>query len=412
MAKGKSITELRDEKSQLKTRSAEIVASMRKEARQATDPESRELADIQARMVEINMDIDELAEANRGAGKRYGQPVEKFSLRRAICAQMDHRQQRDVEAQAIEDATRLHSSISASLEGRGDLIIPMQTRAAYTATTEATTGVLVDEEQMEMLLPLESNLVLANAGIRMLTGLRGNIYWPKHSAVAVSWEGENDEAPDGAGDTSKGKIYAPKRLTAKIDISKQLLVQENRSVEGLIRQLIAVAIAQKIEKTAFSTAAHADDVPDGLFQVTPTAVTGAMSWEQIVKMETTPDLANALMGNLAYIMHPSLLGKSKTKVKDASGAGGFVLDAAGNGLLNGYKALRTNNIPSGLQADGDEFGIVFANWADYFLGQWGAIDMTVDPYTQASKGMIRLVVNSYWNMGAIRDESFCIGSMK
>jgi len=124
-----------------------------------------------------------------------------------------------------------------------------QKRAAYTAGTEAATGVVIDEEQQELLLPLEANLVLSQAGVRMMTGLVGNIYWPKHSAAQVFWEGENDEAKDGKGEFSKGKLYSPNRLTAYVDISKQLLIQENRSVEGLIRQLLAIAIAQKVEKT-------------------------------------------------------------------------------------------------------------------------------------------------------------------
>ena len=200
-------------------------------------------------------------------------------------------------------------------------------------------------------------------------------------------------------------------MTAYVDISKQLLIQENRSVEGLIRQLLAVAIAQKVEKTALSNAAHEDNVPDGMFQ-TLGSVNGVMDWAKIVELETNADLDNALFGNLGYIMHPSLVGKAKTKVKDASGAGGFIFGNDGIGMLNGYRALRTNNIPKGLQEAKDEFGIVFGNWADYFLGQWGAIDLTVDPYTQATKGMVRLVVNSYWNMGMIRPESFTIASMK
>ena len=31
------------------------------------------------------------------------------------------------------------------------------------------------------------------------------------------------------------------------------------------------------------------------------------------------------------------------------------------------------------------------------VGQWGGIEVVVDPYTQALKGTVRLVVNSYWN---------------
>lgn len=134
--------------------------------------------------------------------------------------------------------------------------------------------------------------------------------------------------------------------------------------------------------------------------------------------ETNADVQNALFGNLSYILHPALVGKAKTKVKDSSGAGGFIFTGNGDGQLNGYKALRTNNLPKALRGTtepekaGDEYGIVFGNWADYFVGQWGGIELLVDPYTQALKGTVRLITNSYWNMGFIRKESFCIASMK
>ncbi|MFV0323053.1 MAG: phage major capsid protein [Bacteroides xylanisolvens] len=414
MAKEKSITELKDERNQLIARSKEIINGAKTEKRQFKPEEAEELGTNQQRRAEIDLEIEEHEVMNRQQGKKH-QPVanEGFSLRRAILAQMNKTEQRASEASVIEDATKLHRSVAATAENCGELIVPLtyQKRAAYTAGIEATTGVVIDEEQQELLLPLEANLVLSQAGVRMMTGLVGNIYWPKHSAAQVFWEGENDEAKDGKGEFSKGKLYSPNRLTAYVDISKQLLIQENRSVEGLIRQLLAVAIAQKVEKTALSNAAHEDNVPDGMFQ-TLGSVNGVMDWAKIVELETNADLDNALFGNLGYIMHPSLVGKAKTKVKDASGAGGFIFGNDGIGMLNGYRALRTNNIPKGLQEAKDEFGIVFGNWADYFLGQWGAIDLTVDPYTQATKGMVRLVVNSYWNMGMIRPESFTIASMK
>lgn len=415
MAKEKSITDLKDEKKQLISRSKEIIEKAKSEKRQFSKEENEELGEAQARMAEINLEIESKEDENRS--KRPVKTVSagngNFSLRRAILAQMNKTEQRDSEAAVIEEASKLHRSVAATAENCGELIVPLsyQKRAAYTAGTEATTGVVIDEEQQELLLPLEANLVLSQAGVRMMTGLVGNIYWPKHSAAQVFWEGENDEAKDGKGEFSKGKLYSPNRLTAYVDISKQLLIQENRSVEGLIRQLLAIAIAQKVEKTALSNAAHEDNVPDGIFQ-TLGKTKGDMDWAKIVELETNADLNNALFGNLAYIMHPSLVGKAKTKVKDVSGAGGFIFGNEGIGMLNGYRALRTNNIPKGLQDGKDEFGIVFGNWADYFLGQWGAIDMTVDPYTQATKGMVRLVINSYWNMGMIRPESFTIASMK
>lgn len=413
MAKEKSITELKDEKKQLSTRSKAIIDAAKGEKRQFTAEENEELGAAQTRMAEINLEIEERSEANRQQGRQH-QPQGKFSLRRAIANMVDGNGQNDMDAGVIDAATTHHNMSGAQMADKRSIVVPvnLENRAAFTAATEAATGVVIDEEQQEMLLPLQSSLVLARAGARFMTGLQGNIYWPEFSGANVFWEGENAEAKDGAGAFSKGDLFKPLRLTAYVDISKQLLAQENTSVEAYIRQAIAVAIAQKIEQTAFSKETGVANTPDGMFHTLDANIKGAMTWEQIVAMETKADTQDALFGNLSYILHPSLVGKAKTKVKDASGAGGFIFTGNGDGQLNGYRALRTNNLPSGLGEGSDEFGIAFGNWANYFLGQWGGIELLVDPYTQALKGTVRLITNSYWNMGFIRKESFSIASMK
>jgi HK97 family phage major capsid protein len=401
MAKEKSTVELKDEKNQLVTRGKLILSEAKKEMRELNDAEKKEYNGITLDIRSLDLEIMEREFENRSKGTPHqSKGKDKFSLRRAILAHINKEEQRESEICEIDRAKEIHSGVGSS-GNKGSLVIPMEVRAAYTAATEAATGVVIDNDEMEMLLPLEANLVLVKAGARMMTGLKGNIYWPSHSKTNVFWEGENETAPDGAGQISKGAVFSPKRLTAQLDISKQLLAQENRSVEALIRQLWAIQIAQKVEQTAFSDEAHAENVPDGLFQVAPT-LTGTLTWANVVAMETNIDLNNALFGNLAYIMHPSLVGTAKTKVKDASGAGGFIFGENGTGMLNGYNAFRTNNIPT---LDSGS-GMVFANWADFFIGQWGALDIIVDPYTKAGEAMIRLVINSYWNMGKVREESF------
>ncbi len=415
MAKEKSITELKDEKKQLHTRSSEIISKAKGEKRMFSPEEQEELAGNQARMAEIDLEISEREAENRQRGKAHTQVREKFSLRRALLNLADGKEQEDPEAGVIERATELHSkTVSLESTSSRSIIVPVsyEKRAAFTAATEAATGVLIDDEQMEMLLPIQSALVLSRAGARVMTGLTGNIYWPKFSGANVFWENENDEAKDGAGAFTKGDTFKPIRLTSYVDISKQLLIQENQSVDAYIGSAISTAIAQKLESTAFSKDAASAPTPGGMFSTLDSKIKGEMTWAQIVAMETNTDVQNALFGNLAYIMHPALIGKAKTKVKDSSGAGGFIFTGNGDGQLNGYRAFRTNNIPKEIGDGSDEYGIAFGNWADYFLGQWGGIEMLVDPYTQALKGTIRLVVNSYWNMGFIRKESFTIASMK
>ncbi|MFV0326883.1 MAG: phage major capsid protein [Bacteroides xylanisolvens] len=410
MAKEKSTTDLKDERSGLVKRGKELIDSAKKESRAFTDVEQKEYNEIQMDIRSIDMDIREKEIENRGQFTPHNQPsTEKFSLRRAILSQVNKVEQRESEASVIDAASEFHRS--AGFSATNGMIIPLEARTAYTAGTESPKRVVIDEEQQELLLPLESNLVLSQAGVRLMTGLVGDISWPKHSAVNVYWEGENAPAKDGGGEFKKGDVFKPNRLTAIVDISKQLLIQENRSIEGIIRALLGEAVAQKVEQTAFSADAAAANVPNGLFQGVDNSL-GAINWENVVKMETDADLKNALFGNLAYILHPALIGKAKTKVKDASGAGGFVFGNDGNGMLNGYRAFRTNNLPKELGASADEYGSVFANWAHYFLGQWGALDIVTDPFTQAGNAMVRIIVNSYWNMGKIREESFSTASMK
>ena len=401
-----SITELKDEKAQLSARSKEIIGTAKEEKRMFNESENEELANIQSRMAEINIEIEEKIEESRQKPvKREEKKMANFSLRKAIVAQMTGKVQAAAEQNVIEEGIKLNTRSGVEMT-EGSLVIPMSYRSALTAG--ADNGVLVDEDKQEMLLPLQNKLVLAQAGARFMTGLTGNIVWPKATGANVYWEGETADAKDGAPTFGKSASFTPKRLTAYVDISKQLLIQENRDVEGIIRQLITDAIAQKLESTAFGADGADENTPNGIFAAVE-ATAGTLDWATIVGLETQVDVANATMGNLAYIMHPSLVGKAKTKVKDASGAGGFVFGNDGAGMMNGYKVLRTNNV-GGDASNG--YNVVYGNWNDYFIGQWGSIEILVDPYTQATKVMVRLVVNSYWNMGVIREESFAAAKLK
>lgn len=412
MGKEISITELQVERDSCKQRCNEILQNAKQDGeRRLTAEETKEFDRNSLRMREIDMEIDTRKQSLLAKGAPVSNK-ERFSLRRAILNVATRSSQTDAELSVMERAKEAHrgSGCDALM---GQIHIPLaEERAMFTAATEAATGVVIEEEQKEMLLPLQANLVLSQAGVRMMTGLRGNISWPSFTDVDVYWEGENTEAKDAGGKFNKGSLVSPVRLTATAAFSKQLLVQDNIDVEAFIRNRIAQRMAQKIEETAFSKEKLSEYAPKGIFTDATPAVSGAISWANIVEMETNAAANNALFGNLAYIMHPKLRGAAKTKVKDASGAGGFIAEGNGQGLLNGYKALATNNIATGLGESSDLYGIVFGNWSDYFIGQWGALDLTVDPLTRAKESIIEITITMWANMGMIRPESFTIGALK
>ena len=50
--------------------------------------------------------------------------------------------------------------------------------------------------------------------------------------------------------------------------------------------------------------------------------------------------------------------------------------------------------------------MIFGNFEDLIIGQFGALDVTVDPYTQAGAGEIVVTLNSYFDVGVRHSGSF------
>lgn len=396
MAKEKSTVELKDEKQQLIIRSKAITDAAKGEKRMLKDEETTELGEIQCRLAEINIAISEQEEINRSKGAPRT-PQKRFSLLRAIGESISGTY--SDESLAVIERGRAQMS---GMETVGSLLLPVEDRAAVVAGTPANGGHTIDTDLLDIMTPLNANLILAQVGANIVTGLTNNVSIPKYTGTTANWAGETADAEDGTGTFSK-QGFSPKRLAAVTYISKQMLAQDSLGVERMLRDQIVRAIAAKLEATIFGAMATASTKPDGFFTTLP-AAGGVVDWKKIVELETKINSSNALQGNLAYVIHPTILGKLKTTVKDASGAGGFLI--GDNGTLNGYKCLVTTNMASGLQTAKDEYGAIFANWADYFIGQWGALDLTVDPYTMAGEGQIKLIVNAYFDAGIRRDESF------
>lgn len=398
MAKEKSITELKDEKNQLITKAKEITEAAKGEKRQLKDPETSELGSIQIRCSEINIEVEERNEINTKSGTPHEAPQKRFSILRAIGESIRGSYSDDTLAIIERGKAQM-----VGMESAGGLIIPVESRANVVAGTPENGGYAVDTDMFDIMTPLTASLVLARAGANIVTGLTNNITIPKYSGTTANWAGETEKAKDGTGTFSKGG-FTPKRLAAVTYVSKQMLAQDSIGVELMLRNQIAQAVAQKLESTIFGKEATNTNKPDGFFTVLPVAG-GAVDWVKVVGLETSVDVANALNGYLAYITHPTIYGKLKTTVKDSSGAGGFLIDPSGK-LLNGHNCLTTTNMASGMQTGGNEYGAIFGNWADYFIGQWRALDLTVDPYTMADEGLVKITINAFFDAGMRREASF------
>jgi hypothetical protein len=79
-------------------------------------------------------------------------------------------------------------------------------------------------------------------------------------------------------------------------------------------------------------------------------------------------------------------------------ATGMVLE--GNSV-DGTPELHTSNVAGK--------NLVYGNFNYLAIGSWGDIDITLDEYTQAVNGCVRLVINAYFDAVILRPEAFAYG---
>lgn len=317
---------------------------------------------------------------------------QRFSLLKAIRNVAENRQLDNVTAAVCNEGMK--EMRAAGLNTVGQIYIPtMETRAAVSVASEGVDVVATD--LYDIIEPLRAKNVLVQAGAKFYTGLTNSAQVPVLTGSNVNWAGETAAATDG-NVLFNNVTLTPKRLTAYVDISKMLLAQDSIGVENAIRQDLINAINSKLESTILGKGAKSATSPAGIFNgKTPTKVT---DFEGLVGLEAKVEEANVL-GGISYIASPSARASFRNMMKGSRGTAQL---AYTDGTLDGTPVYSTSNVEAKTFVVGD-----FSNLA---IGSWGGLDIVVDNYTQAVNGMIRLVVNAYFDAALIRPEAFQFGT--
>lgn len=264
----------------------------------------------------------------------------------------------------------------------GQIQIPVEKR---TVTVTSDHDDVVATDLFNILEPLQHQLAMTKAGAKFLTGLVGDVQYPVMSNGAASWEGEVDEADD-LGTTFSSVKLQPKRLSATIEVSKQFIMQDSIGAESAIRNEMVNAISQKLESTLLGTTAGSSTKPAGIFYGSADVVS---NFADICEMEAELE-ENKFIGEKHYILSPSAKAALRSMIKGTNGTGMVYEDNS----VDGVPATTTGFIPGKKVAVGQ--------FDQYVIGQWGALDITVDPYTKAKNATIVLTINAWFDAKPLR----------
>lgn len=317
----------------------------------------------------------------------------EFRLLKAIADIANNRQIDDV-ALAVSEAGKEEMRANGLSYG-GQIQIPVESRAAISVSADGEDTVATN--LYNVMAPLRAKNVMVAAGAKFLTNLTGDVQIPLMTATNCGWESEMGEATDGAGTFSSVKL-SPKRLTCFIDLSKQFLVQQSSGCEELIRQDIINAINSKLEATILSDAEGDLTKPAGIFSVIKPSAHTISNFADLCNAESDVDDANVI-GELKYVMS----NKAKAALRSMQKSAKTTQLVMENGQIDGTPVLNTSHV------SGKKFA--YGDWSNLAIGQFGAIDLTVDSYSQATKGVVRLVINAFFDAKVLRPEAFVTGTI-
>ncbi len=387
--------EINDEKAQLKKRASEMLENCKAEIRDFNQAEKDEYAAIKTKITALNDELrtleTELSNSDNNNNtnkniKKSNKIMTEFRLLKAINDIANNRSLDKVSEAVINKGTE--NMRKAGLSYGGQIQLPVAELRDITVASEGED--VVATNLYDILEPLRAKNVLVQAGAKFLSGLVGDIQVPSMSAGNVTWEGETASA-SAAGQTFTSVKLQPKRLTAYVDISKQFLVQDSLSAEALIRQDLFNAINSKLEATILGSASGTTTQPQGIFYVpSGTSATTIADFKGVADLEAKVEDAN-IVGECKYIMSNKAKAAFRVMAKSTKSTQ-LVMEG---GQIDGTPVYNTSNVEGTNVAYGD-----FSNLA---IGQWGGIDLTVDPYTLATNGKIRLVINAFFDATVLRN---------
>ena len=318
-----------------------------------------------------------------------------------------------LEAEVAEMGAREYERLGLSKKG---FVIPtaaLRSSAGQNYSTNADGGYAKVEQMPTYVEALKERLVVAQLGARVIGDLVGTVPFVSAGAITSSWLAEGATASVSKSTFAKATM-TPHRNATVAAFSKDLLRQTSLDVEKIMMDLIMDSHATLIESACINGTGSSNQPTGILAGITDAASDlvamgdngGAIDWASVVKLETVVNSNNANRGKLAYLTNAKVIGALKTTERTSTN-GRYLLDV--DGKVNGYPIEYTNLVPSNLtkgSATSQCSAMIFGNWEDLYIGQWGGLDIVVDPYTLAANGDVRVILNAWNDVKVIEPKSF------
>ena len=335
-------------------------------------------------------------------GDTYGRLQTQVSVMRVLQAAVEGRGLSGAEAEYHAETER-----RTGRKAQGVFVPMASLETRVNTTTSASDLVGTDHRQDLYIEPLRNRLLARKLGVRVLSGLHGNVSIPKHGAgMSVGWVAENSAVPE-SDMTPDSVTLSPKHAGGVTELSRQLIMQGSPDVEALVRDEFAFLLAQAID-SALIKGGGANE-PDGVLSTVgiQTASLNTLNWYNILAMKAKAEIANT--DAVAWLMNPAVAALLAADEKSA-GSGAYLL--GDDGKMAGLPVYVTNQVPNNTTPDPDAGIAILGDWSQVMLGIWSEVDILVNPYAETPyrRGGVLVRAMSTVDIAVRHPEAFVVAS--
>lgn len=279
--------------------------------------------------------------------------------------------------------------------------VPMAAIEQRAPNTTATAGEIVPTVHRPDLYigALREKLVARSLGVRVLTGLSGNLSIPKYgSGLETGWVAENSPVPDGVM-AFDSVTLGPKHVGGKTEMSRQLIQQSSPDIEALVRDDLAFLIAKQIDRAIIAGTGAANE-PLGVLNLPgiQTGTLAALTWPNVLAF--AQKLEDKEIAGGTWLAGATVKNKLAVTLKNA-GLPGYLLEGAS---MADRPVVVSRHVPADT--------IVLGDFSQFMLGVWSELDILVNPFAEPaySRGGVQVRAMATVGTACRHEEGFVVAT--
>ncbi|EPN9556630.1 phage major capsid protein [Cronobacter sakazakii] len=243
---------------------------------------------------------------------------------------------------------------------------------------------------------LRAQSVFANLPVQVYSNLEGegNLVLPKLSSDFTDNFGYVTEgAPSPSYNAAFEKItLKPEIFTGSVELTRTL-IKSASTAEQYIQDAMVKGAALKLERLILA---------DVVAKAPEVTLTAALTKTDVISAQATLAAANVRIENVVAIVHPTTAAVLRTTLDGSNTSAKYLLQGyMGDGILaDSVRIVESTQVAAG--------AIVFGDWSNIVMAQWGSVTMDRDDTTQRNSMGIVLRTFSFQAHALAHDEAFLV----